>query len=630
MEFLRNVFSHRIWIITDLLRGLFLFLDGVLYNLIQPLYAAALSLADIRGALQQDALVEMISKKLYVFLGLFMFFKLAFSIISMIANPDVINDKQKGLGKIFTTSIITLILVTTMPLIFKMAYGLQDTLINGGYLMGIFGETPGGRSANGSEGAALAKSVFGLFIEVNPEASSEASSAYEKFIHSEGGVDIGILNEKDAMTKHTNSRYHISYMMLLSTIVGAMMVISFIKIAIEIAFRSLKLLVLEVISPIAVISYVDPASSTKGIFAKWMSLTLKTYFSLFIRLGTLYLIMAMLSGIDVNQFGEGLGTLSSILLILALLAFIQIAPKILEELFGYKPGEDGKAIKGIVGGALGFGVGAATGALGVASQLGGFVGDKLTGDKPPGNIRKFFNKAKDVGGATIGGVSDVVRSGTEGFKSGAKSGPMSARTTPKDVNYKQAKQQKEKANAERWKKQEEFDASLKQGRKYLDMQTEFKNEYMYNPSNYTGDPNYTSLYNAATQPNPSKDDKDKFEKYAESSAIKKFNENTFSKPIAEKKNSIINLEEDIAINTRTKIVSQANLDSVISRGFAPGTTEYDTAISDLMNVNSLIAKDTETLEKTKGGLDALLKSPQYAKDAKIDQGIKLAKNIGKK
>lgn len=632
MDFLINtIFAFRFWIVTDLFRYLFMFLDGIIYNLVQPLYSASIELSDIRAAIQQDAIVEMIISKIYIFLGVFMVFKLAFSIISMIANPDYVEDKQKGLAKVFTHSLITLVLVVVMPSIFRMAYNLQNLIIKEGYLSGVFSERVDGSVSTGNEGAELARSVFGVFVNETNQSDNSSTKAIEKFKSQTDGVNVGILNENGEMIAHTKQGYRLSYMMLISTIVGGMMVMAFLKIGIEVAVRSLKLFVLEIISPIAVISYIDPASSSKGIFAKWLSLVIKVYISLFIRLSILFLLTGLLSRFDITSFGGELGLLASILLILAILAFMQSAPKMLEELFGYKPSEDSKAISGIVGGALGFGVGAATGAIGVASQLGKWGMDKAMGDRPPGKFMRGLKKFGDAGGAVTGGFSDILKSGSEGMKKGAKDGPMSAMTTPKDLNYKQADQSREKARAERWEKQKEYDNARIQGKKLMKDFENYTNEYITNDSNYAGDATYAALKTAATAPGATTADKEAFKTYAKEAGktkmAKNFNEQIFSETIASKKNFILDTEIEISSLTSTKISKQAELDSVISRGFAPGSIEYDTALSDLMSVNGEIAEKTETLEKTKGGLETLLKSPTYTKDAKTDVAFKMGKTL---
>lgn len=625
MDFLYDIFSFRLWIVTDLLRYLFLFLDGIIYNLVQPLYSASLELADIRGVLQQEETVKLISEKLYIFLGVFMVFKLAFSIISMIANPDLAADKQKGLGKVFTHAIITLVLVVVMPSIFRMAYNLQDLFINEGYLRGIFGETAGGRVANGNEGAELSKNVFSVFIKATNEEDGNAVSTVNEFktTHSDG-VNIPELNKDDVMLGHKNGRYNVAYMMLISTIVGGMLVFSFVKIGMEIAVRSLKLFVLEIISPIAVISYIDPTSASKGIFAKWMALTIKIYLSLFIRLSILFLFTSLLSGINVENFGGELGWLASILLILAILAFMQTAPKLLEEVFGYKPSDDSKAISGIAKGALGVGA-AAVGSAGAYAMM-KHDQKKLEEDPSwqPGRLRKFTSGVKNF-------ASDVKSGAQAGYKQGSSG---SGKMLPDNLNYKQAQKQHQKQLDELQTKHKEADKTRELGAEELSKYENLATTYSSNPARYS--PAETAMHTSLSG------DPNRQALYKENIGKKHANNETFSVPIANKKNTIIDTEFNLAKLSEDKTFAQSELNRIVSSGdklvtdsvtgitvrFDESTqylTQYNNAITRVTDVDAKIAGESEILEKTKGALESQLKDPLYARDAKLDIAIKTGK-----
>ena len=244
-----------------------------------------------------------------------------------------------------------------------------------------------------------------------------------------------------------------------------------------------------------------------------------------------------------KSFSGNLGWLASLILILAIIAFMQSAPKLLEEVFGYKPSEDSKAISGIAKGALGLGIGAAVGTLGVASQLGKFVSGKVVGNKPPGKFRRGLHKVREVGGAVSGGIQDVFRSGAEGFKTGAKGGVMSARHTPKDLNYKQARQAREKANAERWQKQKEFEVTRDEGKKLMKDLDNFTQKYINDSSHYTGDATYAALKAAASAPGATQANKEAFVDYAKAAKKKEisqaFNEKYFQKIFIQRKTLLL-------------------------------------------------------------------------------------------
>lgn len=644
MDALIEIFSYKAWVVTDLLRYLFLWLDGMIYGLIQPIYSIAIKLSNLRNFFTAEDIASTTAKNIYVFLALFMLFKLAFSVISMIANPDLAADKQKGLGKVFSNAVITIILVVIMPTVFNVAYGVQDILINEGVLSGIFTNV-GGKSdgITENEGEKISKNVFKVFIGKNTKIThedAEVNNALNNF-DTEG---ISALYHKDAIKSSYDNQYRIYYMMLISTVVGAIMLITFIKMCIEIALRSIKLIVIEVISPIAIISYLDPQSASKGIFSKWSGLAIKTYLSLFIRLGTLYFLTALLASIDYKKFGSlseaGFGVFELLFVVLAIIAFMQLAPKFLEEMFGYKPGDDGKAIKGIVNGALGFGVGAAAGALGVAGQAGGAltgaIGKKIFGDKPPGNFRKFLHGANSARKAGTGAIGDVLKGGLSGAKAGAKDGAMAARNTPKDMNYKKAAEAKEKAFNERWQKTREADDITKQGKPKFEKMEKAKNnqtaikDYANNPDNFKASSDsdastkanaevYKSLYNKTER------QKEFAEAIGQAKQKSKFNNATFSAPIAQRKDMIEEAKARLGVFEDQKIEKQSELDVILSGGHVVENgvdVTYETAVNRVVTLNNQITSTNTVIEKTKGELETLFKDPNYARDAKIEAGMK--------
>ena len=56
-----------------------------------------------------------------------------------------------------------------------------------------------------------------------------------------------------------------------------------------------KLIVLYLIAPLPIISYIDPKSSSGGMFDSWLKLTIKTYISIFLTLTAIYFVLAVLS-----------------------------------------------------------------------------------------------------------------------------------------------------------------------------------------------------------------------------------------------------------------------------------------------------------------------------------------------
>ena len=76
---------------ADLVRNIFSTIDKAVYSLIGTLYGIIEALAEHELIL--DNTISNISNKLYSFIGVFMLFKITFSLITYIINPDTIADK---------------------------------------------------------------------------------------------------------------------------------------------------------------------------------------------------------------------------------------------------------------------------------------------------------------------------------------------------------------------------------------------------------------------------------------------------------------------------------------------------------------------------------------------------------
>ena len=65
--------------------------------------------------------------------------------------------------------------------------------------------------------------------------------------------------------------------------------------AIEIAIRTFKLIILQMMAPIPVMTYIDPKSSKDGAFSSWLKTFVSTYIDIFIKLATVYLLLLLVS-----------------------------------------------------------------------------------------------------------------------------------------------------------------------------------------------------------------------------------------------------------------------------------------------------------------------------------------------
>lgn len=162
-----------------------------------------------------------------------------------------------------------------------------------------------------------------------------------------------------AGTENTENRWMFTYTPIISTICGVLLLLVLVSYCIDIAIRALKLAILRLLSPIPIISYVDPKSSENGSFAAWMKALVSTYIDLFIRLLIIYFIIFLVqdiidNGLDIPIANGAVGILSTIFIIIGLFFFARSAPKFIRDALGLKGIMSNVGLSGLLGGAGAF------------------------------------------------------------------------------------------------------------------------------------------------------------------------------------------------------------------------------------------------------------------------------------
>lgn len=146
---------------------------------------------------------------------------------------------------------------------------------------------------------------------------------------------IGLVNVK------CDDGYAFSYLPIISSVCGIILLLSLIGCCINIAIRALKLAVLRLIAPIPIISYIDPKSSENGMFANWVKTLTSTYLDLFVRLMVTYFVIYIIAAIVDNKLDLGFesnvtGIIATIFVIIGLFKFLEVAPRFIGEALGIK------------------------------------------------------------------------------------------------------------------------------------------------------------------------------------------------------------------------------------------------------------------------------------------------------
>lgn len=375
----------KMWLF-QLFRTAFFSIDNTLYNFIPTIYNLLISVS--RTTILSQGQIKEFADRVQALIGVFMLFKVSFSLITYIINPDDFSDKAKGFGKLWMNIIITLLLLVFVPYIFSMAYDLQAKLLENNALATLFfGEKEANKNYLTDGGQQIAFSTMIPFLTPSVNADPDInkrmtacsslyvdgkfnpnckSDMYKALTPSGGSIadedktiienyalgverrNLGLTFRINAVNSTISSDvFLMDYKFVLSTAAAIVVILVLITFCMDVALRSVKLAFLQLISPIPIISFIDPKQGKDGMFKKWYQMCFSTYLSLFIRLLGLYFGLYLINLVitvgftDVVTAEHESDFWIQLFMIIGILMFVKQLPKILEG-FGIKLDGSGK------------------------------------------------------------------------------------------------------------------------------------------------------------------------------------------------------------------------------------------------------------------------------------------------
>lgn len=390
------------------IRGVLSTIDSGIYTVLSVICTIFFNVAS--SEIFSGEMVSAFFGRIQLIIGVFMIFKVSIAILSGIVNPDNMMSGKDGKG---ATKLVVRICVSLVMLVMVLPISLPNAqtswekqLNNNGLLFGTLYEFQSrilsqntlaklilGTNSEDAEdvremGDAFAADVIRTFImpNVTEEAEAENPVNYDErsnwvcknaysnlYEHWAGSTDAGVIlsladESCDAPGWWTGDLFAFYYMSLVSTVVGIALVIIMAFLTIDVAIRAVKLAVLRLLSPIPIITYVDPKSEKDGGFANWVKMLTSTYLDLFVRLAVIYFILFIIKeiaspsgGIVIEDASGIIGGISKVFIYIGLFMFALRAPKFIKDIFGIKGGEGAIGLAGLIGGtaALVGGAGAA-------------------------------------------------------------------------------------------------------------------------------------------------------------------------------------------------------------------------------------------------------------------------------
>jgi len=440
----------------DLFRSFFAMIDKAVYSLIDNVYKIILDLAT-EVSVFSPGLIDDMYKRIYALLAIFMLFKVTFSFINYVINPDAFLDKSKGVQNLIKNFIIVLVMIIITPFAFSKLYEAQEIILEDNlipnFILGVNSTSSSDKNLEGSfqmsdkcpAGIARTDGDYLALVTLRPFYQLEENIGVNeagRYCEANSMLTPKFYLKREIYNATRNGQYIVDYKILLSSAVGVFVCLILISFCFDIAIRTIKLGFLQMIAPIPIISYIDPASGKNGMFSKWLKQVGSTWASLFIRLAAIFFAILIVSEIEINVGDSQYKFWVMLFILIGALMFAKQLPKLLEELIpGLKLGGmqlnpfkkvandalGGKELLGLTTSAAGLAVG---GLAQATSNLYAFHKNK-------DSLQKAFDSEKDVDkkaklgrelasynfmrsiGTTLGGFGGgAYRGMTSGFKTG--------------------------------------------------------------------------------------------------------------------------------------------------------------------------------------------------------------------
>ena len=158
------------WLIWAI-RNIFFAIDRVIYSFIVTVYNLFVDIAET--SIFTEEVIDLFASKVYALLGIFMLFKVSFSILSYIVNPDDFLDKTKGFSKMISNIIITLALLIATPWIFTQAMDIQRIILRDNIVGKIFSTADINDNIVTDPGSTMAYETFKAFYHLDTDTYPE-------------------------------------------------------------------------------------------------------------------------------------------------------------------------------------------------------------------------------------------------------------------------------------------------------------------------------------------------------------------------------------------------------------------------------------------------------------------------
>ena len=402
-----------------------IWIDSIAFALVDDLYNLIVDFSKLEFFSSEA--IKSVMKSTYVVISIFALFRIAIILVNAIINPDKLTDSKNGFLPVLRNFVLMFVLLVLTPRLFTEAYKIQSTIVEGNYIQKLFLRSSAKAENPGKE---LKKIVVSSLVypdknfatydakegyKINGPYADKCDGNCKKAIEA---YNDDVLTGNDGMfttlSKYIGTSKKVdtnddgdsetifvyNYMFIVTFVAGIFITYVLASMGLDIAIRAVELAVLQIISPLFIVTMIDPKSVQSGPFKKWLQTVGKTYVSLFIKIAILTLMTLLISILNTASL-DSLGFLGKLVAILAILIFAKKAPKWIGNMVG---------VEGDSSGLGGLGK-----KLGSAALVGGAISKGLEGAKKFGTQKGknfFANRARNTA-ARVGGMKEAHKANKE-------------------------------------------------------------------------------------------------------------------------------------------------------------------------------------------------------------------------
>lgn len=366
LTWLGDVKNEIVGAVVKAVRTMFYQFSVTIYKIVIYLYNTFETLCNAR--ILNNDIIQQLATRIGLILGIIMLFMVSISFIQMLLEPDNVSDKEKGAVNVIKKVFVVIVMFGVSNFTFSALYQFQKAVINSNIISKFI--LPNSVDTD-KFGGVLAAELFIAFYDVDPILKDSIDTSDNSVDLEEGGPEFcqylvyglktNIANDYNfelgyyCLNEHTDvymtntpssekkQQIHIiDFNMLLCPIVGCICIWMLFSYCIMVGTRVIIISFLEIISPMAFISYLSPKKDT--MFSKWLKLYTATYLDAFIRIAIInfvvFLIATIFTYAETSTFWNSVGNPDGftkkfimVLIVLSLLTFAKKAPDLLKDLF---------------------------------------------------------------------------------------------------------------------------------------------------------------------------------------------------------------------------------------------------------------------------------------------------------